>query len=135
MVEHAIDSWRRCALTVLNSCRPPTKRRPCNSATVLVRGSLEEDRALRCQALIHLRDVEPGGMTMANARMDMACAETAAGHQHLAQQCLVCCSPWHGTDLAIFLAESVEAWSVARPAGTDGSLACACTRRGRINDC
>jgi non-specific serine/threonine protein kinase len=61
----------------------------------LLRGDLEQTRALCCEGLVQLREVEPGGLTMANALVDMACVEAVAGRHARAQRLLGANEAWY----------------------------------------
>jgi hypothetical protein len=61
----------------------------------LRRGDLEEARALHRRALIRVQEAEPSGMTMADALVDVACVEEAAGQHEQAQRLLGANEAWY----------------------------------------
>jgi hypothetical protein len=52
----------------------------------LLQGDVEQARIIDCQALVRLQESEPGGRTMADALLDLACVEAVAGCDVRAQR-------------------------------------------------
>ena len=61
----------------------------------LLRGDVAQARALHHQALVQLQEHEPGGLTMADALVEMACVEAGAGLDDRAQRLLGANDVWY----------------------------------------
>jgi non-specific serine/threonine protein kinase len=61
----------------------------------LMLDDLEQARALSRQALVQVRETEPGGMIMADALVEMACVEAASGRHDRAQRLLGANEAWY----------------------------------------
>jgi non-specific serine/threonine protein kinase len=61
----------------------------------LLRGDLAQSEDLHRRALILVREMEPGGMTMAATLLDTACVEAAAGRAARAQRLLGAHEAWY----------------------------------------
>jgi non-specific serine/threonine protein kinase len=61
----------------------------------LLQGDLEQARTVYRRALRRVQEAEPGGMTMADALLDMACAEEAAGFHERAQRLIGASERWY----------------------------------------
>jgi non-specific serine/threonine protein kinase len=61
----------------------------------LLRGDLAQAEDLHRRALLQVQETEPGGMTMADALLDTACVEAAAGRHARAQRLLGANEAWY----------------------------------------
>jgi len=61
----------------------------------LLRSNLERAREVYRRGLLRVREAEPGGMTMADALLDTACAEAAAGFHDRAQRLIGANESWY----------------------------------------
>jgi predicted ATPase len=61
----------------------------------LLQGDVEQARVIDLEALVRLQESEPGGRTMADALVDLACVEEVAGMHEKAQRLLGANEAWY----------------------------------------